>query len=136
VVDGGELRTVDATTAAREVRAAATRNHGSDDAPQIRRGHERSRGPGARAKQAKRQIGDVRLRPDPDRGLKQTLREQWNVEDIAAVSRLIHRQQIQKKCREALGIQPVGNGNVARTEPARPAAMGEKDDASWIRRYA
>ena len=119
-----------------EVRASSPRHHRGDPVVEFR-GREQGRaGAGAGAEQAERQIGDVGLAADPERRFHHAFGKQRNVEDVAAVVRFGWCQKVEEKGREAVGIEHVRDGDVARTEPARSAAMREQNDAAGLGRNA
>ena len=55
---------------------------------------------------------------------------------LLAVPALGRGQEVEERRREAVGVERVRDRHVARAEPARPAAVGEKDDAARLRRHA
>ena len=120
----------------REIRATAARDHCGDPAAQLSSGEECRACAGAGAEQSQRQVRDVRLAADPERGLHDAFGQQGNIEDVAAVARLVWGEQIEQECGEALGVQRGRDGHIARAEAAGAAAMGEKDDAPRVRRHA
>ena len=120
----------------REIGATAARDHRGDPAAQFGGGEKRRAGAGAGAEETQRQVRDVRLAADPERRLHDAFGQQGNVEDVAAVARLVRRQQIEQERGESLGVQRVRDGHVARAEAAGAAAMGEKDDAARVGRHA
>ena len=98
------------------------------------RRHQSRGGPGAGAEEAERQAGQVGLLVDPGDGVQQSVGEQANVEDLAAVRGLALGQQVEQQGGEASGVQVVGDGAIARAQSARATAVGKQDDPPGIGR--
>ena len=117
-----------------QVRPAAARDHRGDAILELGGGEESRRRAGAGAEKPERQFGDVRLAAEIERGLDHAFRKQRDIEDIAAVVGLVRRQQVEQQRGEAVGVERVRDGEVARAEPARSAAVGEEHEAARVRR--
>ncbi len=74
-----------------QIGPAAARHHRRHLVAQLGRRHQRRAGAGAGAKEAQRQLGNVRFGADPEDRLDQALGEQRDVEDVATVRRFLDR---------------------------------------------
>jgi hypothetical protein len=108
-----------------EVGTAATRNDRRDPSLMCRLGDKRRRGASAGAEIADRQIAGLGILSDPGGRHQQASREQLNIENIAAVARLLDGQQVEQQRGKSIVTQRLCDEVVTRAEPAAAAAVCE-----------
>jgi len=58
-------------------------------------------------------VGKLPLGVDPMDDLNQAFGEQRDIEDIGALLLFIRREQVEQQCRDALGVQRIGDRHIA-----------------------